>query len=35
LIGDAAEQFLKRQRGETPHDALVETMLHLLETKGC
>jgi AcrR family transcriptional regulator len=35
LIGDAAEQFLKRQRGDPPDDALVETMLHLLEAKGC
>jgi hypothetical protein len=34
LTGDAAERFVRRQRGDPPDDALVETMLHLLEAKG-
>lgn len=33
LIGDAAERFVRRQRGDPSDDALVETMLHLLDAK--
>jgi AcrR family transcriptional regulator len=34
LIGDAAERFVRRQRSDPPDDALIETMLRLLEGKG-
>lgn len=34
LTGDAAERFVRRQRGDPPDDALVETMLHLLDANG-
>ena len=34
LIGDAAERFVRRERGDPPDDTLVETMLHLLDAKG-
>ena len=34
LIGDAAERFVRRERGDPPDEALVETMLHLLGAKG-
>jgi len=34
LIGDAAERFVRRERGDPPDGTLVETMLHLLDAKG-
>ena len=34
LTGDAAERFMRRHRSNTSEDALIETMLHLLEAKG-
>ena len=33
LIGDAAERFVRCQRGDPPDDTLVETMPHLLDAK--
>lgn len=34
LIGDAAERFARRQPGDPHDDALVETLLHLLDATG-